>query len=227
MISPARRWEGGVPSVRSRKDIAGKRRHGREEDPIAALAAAALLAAGCGSGHTSTGFLAGLSSAVRRNLAQDAAWSKAHPALVYDALASYVASHAGQGMQANVVQAVAGKNDRHGVPALLDDACRADLHPVRMPGPVPPRERAGFAAALAIWRQTPLVAAAFAGGYLLRAAADLRAVDASRYAAAIRELTGLASIPETGDTAAQMAHAHADVTALDKFFGTPGLAPNA
>jgi hypothetical protein len=37
-------------------------------------------------------------------------------------------------------------------------------------------------------------------------------------------LTNLAGIPETGLTSAQMAKAHADIAALDSFFGTPGLA---
>ena len=243
----------------------------------AAAVAAAVLVAGCGSGHArtgaSTGFLAGLSPLARRVQAQDAAWDKAHSALVhcgvtvwvllgksdlymqgggqgilpsqaavqygagsaianvyaqfYDALASYVTSHGVQGLQGGAVQVVAGKISRHGLPGLLEQACQADLHPVRLPGPVPPRQQAGFAAALAIWKQTPLVAAVSAGGYLLRAAADRRAADAAGYAAAIRELTDLASIPETGDTAAQMAQAQADVAALDRFFGTPGLTPNA
>ena len=96
-----------------------------------------------------------------------------------------------------------------------------------MPTGSPPSQRSGFAAALAVWKQTPLVGAAFVSGYLLRAAADLRAAHAAGYAAAIRELTDLASIPVTGDTAAQMAQAQADIAALDRFFGTPGMTPNA
>jgi len=59
--------------------------------------------------------------------------------------------------------------------------------------------------------------------YLERAAEDLQASGNSGYAAAVNELTYLASLPATNDTATQQATAHADVQALDSFFGTPGL----
>lgn len=59
--------------------------------------------------------------------------------------------------------------------------------------------------------------------YLQQAADDLRASGYSGYGTAIAQLTYLAQLPPTNDTATQRANAHSDVQALDTFFGTPGL----
>jgi hypothetical protein len=105
------------------------------------------------------------------------------------------------------------------VPSLI-----AQNHPqAQAPGSLSP-ERPGFASALAVWKQSAMTASASRSLYLRRAAADLTAAGNPRYAAAVQELMNLASIPETGLTSAQMAKAHADIRALDSFFGTPGLA---
>jgi hypothetical protein len=58
---------------------------------------------------------------------------------------------------------------------------------------------------------------------LLKAAGDLRGSGSSSYGAAISDLTYLASLPATNVPSAQEAKAQADVKALDRFFGTPGL----
>jgi len=55
------------------------------------------------------------------------------------------------------------------------------------------------------------------------AADDLRAAASSRFDAAIRALTNLASIPPTGVTPAHSSQGNADVMALNRFFRTPGL----
>jgi hypothetical protein len=80
-----------------------------------------------------------------------------------------------------------------------------------------------FASALADWKLAASVSAAEMNNYLRRAAADLRASGRSSYGPAINDLTYLAQLPLTNDTPAQQAKAHADVQALDSFFGTPGL----
>jgi hypothetical protein len=59
--------------------------------------------------------------------------------------------------------------------------------------------------------------------YLAGAADDLKKADYSGYDTAISELIYLANLPVTNVTSAQQAKAHADVQALDSFFGTPGL----
>lgn len=56
----------------------------------------------------------------------------------------------------------------------------------------------------------------------MQVASDLPSSDATQ----IAELKQLASLPPTGDTPAQVAEGQADVTALDKFFNTPGFQPN-
>jgi hypothetical protein len=56
----------------------------------------------------------------------------------------------------------------------------------------------------------------------MQVASDLPSSDATQ----IAELKQLASLPPTGDTSAQVAEGQADVTALDKFFNTPGFQPN-
>jgi hypothetical protein len=83
---------------------------------------------------------------------------------------------------------------------------------------------AAFAKAKAAWKQSAAVSAANASRYLLAAADDLEAAGPSG-SAAVRQLRDLASIPETSTTAEQRARAMADVAALDRFFGTPGLTP--
>jgi hypothetical protein len=87
----------------------------------------------------------------------------------------------------------------------------------------PPSEQPGFASALAVWKQTQHVWRGHCRSFLLRAADDLRAAANSRYSTAIGVLTNLASIPLTGVTAAQSNQGYADVQALNRFFGTPGL----
>jgi len=59
--------------------------------------------------------------------------------------------------------------------------------------------------------------------YFQQAADDLRAASDPSYGKAIDELTYLEHLPATNDTPTQQANAHADVRALDSFFGTPGL----
>ena len=85
---------------------------------------------------------------------------------------------------------------------------------------------AAFAKAQAEWEQSARVAAANASRYLRLAAGDLEAAGGNGYAAAEKELTALAALPETAATRAQQAEAGADVAALDGFFKTPGLTPN-
>lgn len=91
----------------------------------------------------------------------------------------------------------------------------------------PAAQTAAFAKAQAAWKQSATAAAASVDRYLLQAANDLKAAGGgSGFPAAVRELTDLASIPETGTTKAQQAQAMADVAALDRFFKTPGLVPS-
>ena len=86
-----------------------------------------------------------------------------------------------------------------------------------------PAKHAGFASALAAWKNAAAAPAATMNEYLQRAADDLRAAGDSGYGSAIAELTYLAHLPATNDTATQQANARSDVQALDNFFGTPGL----
>lgn len=87
----------------------------------------------------------------------------------------------------------------------------------------PSAKQAGFASALAAWKNAAAAPAATMNEYLQRAADDLRAAGSSGYGTAIAELTYLAHLPATNDTATQRANAQSDVRALDTFFGTPGL----
>lgn len=147
----------------------------------------------------------------------------------YDALASYASAHGTRGYGA--VRTVTGGPSggyvlRHGklryVAGQLARTCLAALSTAHHPqAPVSPPAGSGYAGALAAWKQSADAAAYDLSRYLLKAADDLRATGNSNYAAATRELKNLASLPETGDTPAQQAQA--DVTALDRFFGTPGL----
>jgi hypothetical protein len=84
-------------------------------------------------------------------------------------------------------------------------------------------DRSGFASALAAWKAAANAPSATMNDDFQRAADDLRASGGSGYGAAISELTYLASLPATNVPAAQESTAQADVKALDKFFGTPGL----
>jgi hypothetical protein len=87
---------------------------------------------------------------------------------------------------------------------------------------------AKYAAGL-LWQQGAADNAAVQSGDWLQAAADLTSGistdggDTSGYSTAANELTDLASIPDTNDTATQAAQQQADITALDAFFGTPNL----
>jgi hypothetical protein len=93
-------------------------------------------------------------------------------------------------------------------------------------GPAQAAVSSGFAKAKAVWKQTASVAAAEVSRDLRQAASDLKEAGTGGYSSAIRELMELAALPETGTTPAQQAEARTDLTALDKFFGTPGLTPN-
>lgn len=87
----------------------------------------------------------------------------------------------------------------------------------------PSAKQAGFASALAAWKNAAAAPAATMNEYLQQAADDLRAAGNPAYGTAIAELTYLAHLPATNDTAAQRANARSDVRALDTFFGTSGL----
>ncbi len=78
------------------------------------------------------------------------------------------------------------------------------------------------ATALAAWQATANDPAATLDTAYMQVASDLPSSDATQ----IAELKQLASLPPTGDTPAQVAEGQADVTALDKFFNTPGFQPN-
>jgi hypothetical protein len=80
-----------------------------------------------------------------------------------------------------------------------------------------------FANALAAWKSAAAAPAATMNTFLVQAADDLKASGNPKYQAAINELTYLASLPATNDTATQRATAKSDAQALDIFFGTPGL----
>ena len=84
-------------------------------------------------------------------------------------------------------------------------------------------KQVAFARALAAWKKAAAAPAATMNQYLQQAADDLRAADNPGYGTAIAELTYLAHLPATNDTATQRATAQSDVRALDTFFGTPGL----
>jgi hypothetical protein len=86
-----------------------------------------------------------------------------------------------------------------------------------------PANDAGFASALAAWKNAAAAPAATMNQYLQQAADDLHATGNSGYRTAIAELTYLANLPATNDTAKQRANAQSDVRALDTFFKTPGL----
>lgn len=87
----------------------------------------------------------------------------------------------------------------------------------------PSAKQAGFASALAAWKNAAAAPAAAMNEHLQQAADDLRSAGNSGYGTAVAELTYLAHLPATNDTAAQRANAQSDVRALDTFFGTPGL----
>jgi hypothetical protein len=87
---------------------------------------------------------------------------------------------------------------------------------------------ADFASAKSEWEQGASAISADQGSYLDQAATDLGDAIAaggntSGYQMAVQELQQLASLPETGDTAAQMAEAQNDIGNLNTFFGTSGL----
>jgi hypothetical protein len=73
-----------------------------------------------------------------------------------------------------------------------------------------------------IWLHLWTVAASLQPAIMDRVAAGLRKVG---YLGPASDMANLASLPVTGDTAAQMSDATADVTALDAFFRTPGVTP--
>jgi hypothetical protein len=83
-------------------------------------------------------------------------------------------------------------------------------------------DRAAYAAALAAWKESGRVPLAEVNIYYQRAANDLRKAHDPAYRTAITDLTYLASLPDSGDTPAQIKKAVADYTALNSFFKTPG-----
>lgn len=86
-----------------------------------------------------------------------------------------------------------------------------------------PSAGSGYAMAKAQWETAPCQAAAVQGEYWRRAARDLaRRPRHAGSARAIRELHGLARLPETSETTAQMKEFTADARALNRFFHTPG-----
>ncbi len=92
------------------------------------------------------------------------------------------------------------------------------------PAPVPTTPAPPSAAALAAWKATATDSPATVGTALKGVAGLLQSSDAAQVA----DLNKLAGIPlaDLGeDPPAQAAQGHADVTALDNFFNTPGLTP--
>jgi hypothetical protein len=82
---------------------------------------------------------------------------------------------------------------------------------------------AGFYTARQAWLDAASVDAAQQGEYWDQAAADLRPAAQSRpaYAAIVKALTNLASLPDTGATQAQQHEFAADLTIIRRFFDTP------
>ncbi len=123
--------------------------------------------------------------------------------------------------------------ENHIVPTSLQNpkSDNASFSLVNSDGPPPvPKPNSStstaFSAARAQWELTAKVPAAFVDQPQMAAANDLKSANNPRWTTAIRELTQLASLPVTSDTAEQMAQAEADTSALDTFFDTPGLQPN-
>jgi hypothetical protein len=100
-----------------------------------------------------------------------------------------------------------------------------DTGPATAPAPTPsstPSPAGPPAGALAAWQATANDPPASLNTALTGVASDLPRSDTTQTA----ELGQLASLPTTGDTPTQTAEEQADVTALDKFFNTPGFQPN-
>src|SRR6266567_2532500 len=96
--------------------------------------------------------------------------------------------------------------------------------PTPAPAPVPTTPAPPSAAALAAWKATATDSPATVGAALKGVAGLLQSSDAAQVA----DLNQLAGIPlaDLGeDPPAQATQGHADVTALDNFFNTPGLTP--
>jgi hypothetical protein len=83
--------------------------------------------------------------------------------------------------------------------------------------------QAGFADALAAWKNAAAADAATMNVYLLQAASYLRGSSHPGSGTAINELTYLGHLPATNNTPTQQATARSYVKDLDTFFGTPGL----
>ncbi len=109
--------------------------------------------------------------------------------------------------------------------------CPASPPPVPSPAvPTPqpepaPTPASPYSAARAEWEMSfsTSVPAAFQNQYLTASACDLMSASDPAWQAPISELRQLAAIPISSETPAQMTQAQADVSALDAFFGTPGL----
>ncbi len=87
---------------------------------------------------------------------------------------------------------------------------------------------AGYDAALAQWKAGATTDSADQGSNWAKAVTDLTNgestdTNTTGYAAAITQLKQLISLPDAQQTAAQNAEYHADINALNTFFGTPGL----
>jgi len=93
----------------------------------------------------------------------------------------------------------------------------------------PPVSHAGYDAARKEWQQGATAISAQMGLYWDNAATDLTSGetsdsgDTSGYAAAIKELKQLITLPDAQQTPTQNAEYHADINALNTFFNTPGL----
>jgi Zn-dependent M28 family amino/carboxypeptidase len=90
-------------------------------------------------------------------------------------------------------------------------------------------QREAFAGAKRAWVAGSYASSFEQSTYLYRAANRLvhgvvpGAPGDARYKVSIRQLRQLASLPETSDTPTQVSEAHADLRALNVFFGTKDL----
>lgn len=96
-------------------------------------------------------------------------------------------------------------------------------------GTAAPNGAAAFAEAKGLWQAGAPAISANQGAYwseagnVLDNAVSSGASGTSGYSTAGQELAQLASLPDAMQTSAQNAEYHSDITALNSFFGTPGL----
>jgi hypothetical protein len=96
--------------------------------------------------------------------------------------------------------------------------CKLQVHPVV--GGTTGND--GFIWAKAAWQQGASANSAHQGAYWTEAENDLKTNDGT-YATAVSQLAQLISLPDANQTAAQNYAYHHDISALNAFFGTPGL----